>query len=269
MPSTSPQRDVPGRVPHHYWAAVALASIVCRGSAAHAAPAPFPNQEPQAEGALSDGSHTIANGGNGANGDRAVLDRVTVRFYAPETGGAARPRFVTDRTLSFEARLIAMSEQGASVEAPPQERQLHLALDRHVAEELLSSLGIEGRRGSFDLTPLADEARAELERRIGGKGPLQRAATIEQIDPEEVEALFLRHARATYYLDRHVAPLLSPGEEQLRDVFRSSAHPFRDSKFDEVRKDFTRWFVAERVKSAEATFLQTARARVKIVIIGH
>ena len=198
-----------------------------------------------------------------------MIDRIAVRFYSPETGGAARPRFVTDRTLSFEARLLAMSEQGASAETPPQERHLHLALDRHVVEELLSSLGIEGAKDSFDLAPMADEARAELERRIGGRGPLERAAAIEQIDPEEVEALFLRHARALYYLDRHVAPLLSPPEEQLRDVFRSSAHPFRDRKFDEVKKEFTRWFVAERVKAAEATFLQTARARIKIVIVGH
>ena len=116
---------------------------------------------------------------------------------------------------------------------------------------------------------MGDEVRAELERRIGGPEPLERAAAIEQIDPEEVRALFLRHARATYYLDRHVAPLLFPVEEQLRDVFHSSAHPFRDQRFDDVRKDFTRWFVAERVKSAEATFLQTARSRVKIMIVGR
>src|ERR1700735_1356275 len=49
-------------------------------------------------------------GGPAAPGsvDRAVLDRVAVRFYAPETGGTSRPRFITERTLSFEARLVAM-----------------------------------------------------------------------------------------------------------------------------------------------------------------
>jgi hypothetical protein len=201
--------------------------------------------------------------------DRAVLDRVAVRYYAPETGGSARPRFITERTLSFEARVLAMSEQGASPEAPPQERHIRLALERHVTEELLSSLGIEGARDPFDLTHLADETRSEIDRRIGGEGPLMRAAAIEQIEPEEVEALFLRHARAVYYLDRHVTPLLSPTEEQLREVFHSSAHPFRDKRLEDVRKDFARWFVAERAKAVEATFLQTARSRVKIVVVGH
>jgi len=201
--------------------------------------------------------------------DRAVLDRVAVRFYAPETGGAQRPRFITERSLSFEARLLAMSEQGSSAETPPQERYLRLAVDRHVTEELLSFLGIEGAKDTFDLASLADEARSEIERRIGGAAALTRAAAIEQIEPEEVEAYFLRHARAIYYLDRHVTPLLSPAEEQLRDVFRSSAHPFRDKNFEDVRKDFVRWFVAERAKAIESTFLQTARSRVKIVIVGH
>jgi hypothetical protein len=208
-------------------------------------------------------------GSPGASADGAVLDRVAVRFYAPEAGGTQRPRFITERTLSFEARLVAMSEQGASPEAQPQDRHLHIAMERHVAEELLSFLGIEGGKDPPDLARLADESRAELERRVGGEGPLRQAAEIEHIDPEEVQSFFLRHARAEYYLDRSVTPLLNPAEEQLREVFRSSAHPFRDKKFDDVHREFALWFVAERVKAAESTFLQTARTRVKIVIVGH
>jgi hypothetical protein len=211
---------------------------------------------------------TILCGAN-AMAEGAVLDRVAVRFYAPETGGTQRPRFITERTLSFEARLVAMSEQGASPEAAPQERHLRVALERHVTEELLSFLGIEGGKDPPDLARLALEARAELERRVGGEGPLRLAAEIEHIDPEEVQAFFLRHARAAYYLDRSVAPLLAPPDEQLREAFRTSAHPFRDRKFDDARRDFALWFVAERVKTAESTFLQTARTRVKIVVVGH
>lgn len=208
-------------------------------------------------------------GASSAGADSAVLDRVLVRFYAPEAGGTQRPRFITERTLSFEARLLAMSEQGASANAPPQDRHLHVALERHVAEELLSFLGIEAGKDPPYLARLADEARSELEQRVGGEGPLRRAAEIEHIDPEEVQSLFLRHARAAYYLDKNVTPLLDPSEEQLRDVFRTSAHPFRDKKFDDARGEFARWFIAERVKAAESTFLQTARTRVKIVIVGH
>jgi hypothetical protein len=204
-----------------------------------------------------------------ARADAAVLDRVAVRFYAPESGGAERPRFITERTLAFEARLVAMSEQGASPEAAPEDRHLHSALERHVAEELLSFLGIEGGKDPPFLSQLADESRRELEQRVGGEAPIRRAASLEDIDPEGVQAFFLRHARAEYYLDRNITPVLNPPDEQLREAFPSSAHPFKDRRFEDVRREFARWFVAERVKAAESTFLQTARTRVKIVIVGH
>jgi hypothetical protein len=207
--------------------------------------------------------------GTSASPDRAILDRVAVRFYAPETGGASRPRFITERVLSFEARLLAMSEQGFAAATPPEERHLRQAIERHVAEELLSSLGIEGGKQTADFSRLADDARAELEERIGGEKLLREAALAERIDPEEVQAIFLRHARAEYYLDHNVTPLLYPDDEQLHEVFRTAAHPFRNRHFEDVRKELARWLVAERLKAAESTFLQTARTRVKIVIVGH
>jgi hypothetical protein len=203
------------------------------------------------------------------SGSRAILDRVAVRFYAPETGGTSRPRFITERTLSFEARLLAMGEQGSSAQTPPEERHLRQAIERHVAEELLSSLGTLGGKETPDLSRLADDARAELEERIGGEGPLREAAVAERIDPEEVQTLFLRRARAAYYLDHNVTPLLYPEEEQLHEVFRTAAHPFRNKRFEDVKKPLARWLVAERLKAAESAFLQTARTRVKIVIVGR
>ncbi len=208
-------------------------------------------------------------GGPSGSLDRAVLDRVAVRFYAPETGGTSRPRFITERTLSFEARLLAMSEQGKGAQTAPEERHLREAVERHVAEELLSSLGIEGGKETRDLSRLADDARAELEERIGGAAPLRDAALAERIDPEEVQALFLRRARAAYYLDHNVTPILHPDDEQLHEVFRTAAHPFRGRRFEDARNELARWLVAERLKAAETTFLQTARTRVKIVIVGH
>ncbi len=39
-----------------------------------------------------------------------LVDRAVVRFEAPETGGARRPRFVFERELAFEARLEALSD---------------------------------------------------------------------------------------------------------------------------------------------------------------
>jgi len=64
-----------------------------------------------------------------------------------------------------------------------------------------------------------------------------------------------------------VSPLLHPSEEQLRDVFRSSAHPYRGQPFEGVRGALGRWFVIERVRVAENAFLQGARSRVRIIVI--
>ena len=50
-------------------------------------------------------------------------DAVVVRFHSPETGGAARPRYVTARALAYEARLVALElapdEPDASVTPAP------------------------------------------------------------------------------------------------------------------------------------------------------
>ncbi|CAN5549177.1 hypothetical protein BH09MYX1_BH09MYX1_64540 [soil metagenome] len=37
-----------------------------------------------------------------------TTDAVVVRFHSPETGGAARPRYVTARALAYETRLVAL-----------------------------------------------------------------------------------------------------------------------------------------------------------------
>ena len=38
-----------------------------------------------------------------------LVDRVVVRWYAPELGGVAKPQFIFERELSFEARLEAFN----------------------------------------------------------------------------------------------------------------------------------------------------------------
>jgi hypothetical protein len=200
---------------------------------------------------------------------RVIVDRVAVRFYAPETGGSLRPRFVTERMLAFESRLEAMGEEGFGLSGGFQERHLRAALDRHIAEELLSSLSIEGGKESLDLPRIADDFRGDLEQRTGGADALRAAAAAEGIDSSEVDAMLRRYARAALYIDRNVAPLLSPTDEELREVYRTSAHPFRSRKYDEAKVDLRRWLLAERLKAAEASFLQTARTRIKVVIVSH
>jgi len=91
-------------------------------------------------------------------------------------------------------------------------------------------------------------------------GPMQ------VVPPAEVTALLRRGALAAWYVDRAMTPILHPSDEQLRDVYRTSAHPYRGQPLEQVRAPLERWFVVERARVAETTFLQAARARVKIVV---
>jgi hypothetical protein len=203
-----------------------------------------------------------------------VVGRVEVRFWAPETGGAAHPRFIDDRTLAFEARLAAIAERQEGVGEGYQERHVRDALDHDVGEEMLASLALSlladlpaGKRPS---TAALAEIQARLAsatfERLGGRARVEEAAAAEQLDGADVEALLRRQALAAWYLDRTVTPVLEPSEEQLREVFRTSAHPFRGQPFDKVREPLLRWLAVDLVRTAESAFLQGARSRVKVVI---
>ncbi len=196
---------------------------------------------------------------------RAIVDRIAVRFFSPETGGAAQPRFITERTLAFEARLDAMTEEG-TVKAQA-EAHLRNALDRHVVEEMLATLDVGAVTPTGDDARLEREARADLEQRVGGEGPIGIAAEEEGIDGDEINAIFTRRAHAAAYLDRAVTRFLHPQDDQLREVFRTSPHPFKNRPYEDVRGPLARWFVFERLKVLEAAFLQTARSRVTIVVV--
>ena len=205
-----------------------------------------------------------------ANVDRAIVDRVAVRFYSPETGGTAHTRFVTERLLSFEARLDALGEAavaGAQRERAFDERNVKNALDRHIVEELLSTLDASSAKSVAEEQVLAREARADLEERAGGAGPIGIAAEDEGLGADEVEAVFVRRARAAAYVDRAVTRFLHPDDEVLREVYRTSQHPFRQRSYEDARLFLTRWFVFERLKVLESSFLQTARARLTVVVI--
>ncbi len=214
----------------------------------------------------------------GARGEaaptREVLDRAVVRFYSPETGGTARPRFVDERTLAFEARLESMAERPEGVGDGYQERHVRAALEHHVAEEMLASLAhklIAGlpasrRPSDADLARVRQDLGRALFERLGGQAQVEAAATAEQLDASEVDAILYRQALAAWYLDRALSPILQPTEEQLREVFRTSAHPFRGRPFDQVREDLARWFVVERIRVAESAFFQGARTRVTVVV---
>jgi hypothetical protein len=205
---------------------------------------------------------------------RAIVDRAVVRFVSPETGGSERPRFIGERMLALEARFEMMAEQPDGSGEGYGERQVRVALDRDIGEEMLTALAEKlisgstvGRRPTdAELTRLQEQLSEALFERLGGRARVEAAAAAEQIDVSELTALWRRQALAAFYVDRAVTPVLDPSDEQLREVFRTSAHPYRGKPFADVREELRRWFIAERLRVAENAFMQGARARLRIVL---
>ncbi len=210
----------------------------------------------------------------GAAPHDVLVDRVAARFWAPETGGPAHPRFIEARPLAFEARLAAMAERREGTGEGYQERHVRDALDHVVGEELLASLAYKllaelpaaKRPSEADLARIQADLGTATFDRLGGRARVDEAAVAEGLDGADVEAVLRRQALAAWYLDRNVTPVLEPSEEQLREVFRTAAHPFHGQPYEQVRGPLLRWLVVDLVRSAEGVFLQAARSRVKVVI---
>jgi hypothetical protein len=203
-----------------------------------------------------------------------TVDRVAVRFFAPETGGADHPRFVLARALSFEARLEAMADNPSGIGDGAQDRDVRNALEHDVAEQMLADLGqkliddspADKRPAQKDIDAVVRLVSSAQVERLGGRARVDAAAAAEQLDASEVDAILHRGAFAAWYLDRAVTPLLHPSDEQLRDVYRTAAHPYRGQPFEAIHDALSRWFVIDRVRVAESAFLQAARSHVKIVV---
>jgi hypothetical protein len=196
-----------------------------------------------------------------------VADRVAVRYITPETGGSARPRFLTERELAFFARIEALLEQTPLEPNDYPERYVRSAVDRLVARSMLASLMVQRGIEPPDLPRLTIEARGELEARVGGAHVLTDAMKKEGIEEEELLSFLRDEVRAAYYIDKSIVPILAVTEDSLREAFRSTLHPFRGQRFDDVRVKLRRWLVTERLRAAELEFLQGARARIKITAV--
>ena len=206
--------------------------------------------------------------GGRASAAPIVVDRAAVRFDAPETGGALKPQFIFERELAFEARLEALADadrtQGGLAYL---DRHVRAALERHVAEELLSHLAMDPEPRPEEIARRAGGARAVLEQRVGGAPELARAAELEGLDATEVDALVRREARASLYLDRMVAPMLEPSDAELREVHQATTNPFRGQRFEDVTPALRKWYVSQRLEAALGVFYQNARGRVHVVVI--
>jgi len=200
-----------------------------------------------------------------------TVDRVAVRFYSPETGGAEHPLFVLERRLAFEARLEALSDGRTSFD----DRDVANALDRDIGEQILVGLAqklidespADKRPDPRDIDKAEQDVAAGLVARYGGRAAVDTAAAAEQMDPTEVDAILHRAGLAAWYVDRSITPLLHPDEEQLREVYRTGGHPYRGQPFDSVRQQLEQWYVVERARVAETAYVQSARSHAHIVIV--
>jgi hypothetical protein len=195
------------------------------------------------------------------------VDRVAVRYVTPETGGNARPRFITERELAFFARLEALAEQTPIEGDEYPERYMRAATDRLVARAMLASLFVQRGTEPPDLPRLTAEAKGEIAERIGGAAVLDATMKSEGLEDAELEAFLRDEVRATWYVDRVITPILAVTEDALREAFRSVLHPFRGMKFEDARPLLRRWLVVERMRTTELEFLQGARARIQIASV--
>jgi transposase-like protein len=202
-----------------------------------------------------------------ARSEPLVVERTAVRFIAPETGGAQSPRFIFERTLSFEARLEALADPDQDSAAPYRERHVRAALERHVAETLLASLHIDPEPTAEDLDRQTRSARLMLLARVGGPAALAQAARAEGIGDRELLGVIRRQARASLYLDRMVMPMLAPSDAELRAVQRAAPHELRARPFGEIAADLRHWYVSRRLAAALNSFYQNARARLVLTIL--
>jgi len=195
-----------------------------------------------------------------------VIDRVVARFTAPETGGVASPRFIFERELAFEARLEVLSDSGftPSAAAPYLDRHVRSALERHMAETLLESLEITPEPSPADLQTRMRSARLALVEQVGGEGALRNLLSAEGLAPNELGPLLVRRARASLYLDRMVATMLTPSDTELRIIHRTTRTPFSAQPYEVVAPLLARWYVAQRLNAAVRAFYEGARSRIKV-----
>jgi hypothetical protein len=195
-----------------------------------------------------------------------AIDRVAVRFTAPETGGIDRPEFIFERELAFEARLEALADGGfrVSAEEPYADRHVRAALERHMAEVLLARLEITPDPTPREVAARTRAAQLTLSQQVGGDTALEQASHAEGMSPAELSRLLVRRARASLYLDRMVATMLTPSDTELRIVHRTTRTPFSGAEYEEVAPMLQRWYVAQRLNAAVRAFYEGARSRLQV-----
>lgn len=206
-----------------------------------------------------------------AGSERSTLtvDRVVVRFTAPELGGVNAPSFIFERELAFEARLEALSDPrfAATDTEPYLPVHVRAALERHVAEAILESLRMTPPPTQEEIEARAAAAEASLAVDVRGGTLLGQAARAEGLEQREVYRMLQRRARASLYLDRMVAPMLSPSEAELQSLHNSGRTPFSRVGYNEVAVDMRRWYVSRALRQAVQAYYDGARSRITLTVL--
>jgi hypothetical protein len=199
----------------------------------------------------------------------AQVDRAVIRYFAAELGGVFSPRFIFERELSFESRLQALSDPDRLKDAlrPYSGRHIRSALERHIAESLLANLRVDPAPTEAEIARQTELARSILCNRIGGEPVFAEAVAQEGMSEREVTNFLRRQARASIYLDRMIAPMLTPTRTELRQVYAVEHHPFAQLAFDEAEPLLRQWWIGHRLADAVEQFFSNARQRVAISLL--
>ena len=202
-----------------------------------------------------------------------TIDRVAVRWISRDTGGVRKPNFIFARELAFAARLEALAER-LPIPTPYTDKHVRAAIERHITETMLASLPVDPKPTPKEVATYAEAARDILLQRIGdGDGPtgamkVDGARRAEGITNEELNRLLRRRARASWYLDKTIAPMLTPSELDLREVHRRGESPFTEQPFDTIEVALRRWYISTRLAAALDRYFRNARGRVQVIVIA-
>lgn len=202
---------------------------------------------------------------DGGAEERILVDRVVAKWRLVEQATDRRvpERLIFERVLSFEARVEAMAA-GEPPDTKIVDRHIRLALSRHVTEELLENLPLDPPPTPSEIAKRAEVGRQALLVRVGSTERLEAAMALDRIDENDLGSLLRRSARASFYLERMVAPLVEPTELELRELHAAGQTPFAGEPFERKVEAIRRWVFAQRLAAAVDGFWQQARSRLVI-----
>ena len=77
----------------------------------------------------------------------------------------------------------------------------------------------------------------------------------------------MRRARASWYLDKMVAPMLEPSTSDLIAAQRSGQTPYTKQSFQLAKKQLRDWFLATRLAEALDRYYRNVRSSVRVKLI--